>query len=145
MRIRRLAILGVVGLMLGIAGPAAGHHNAGHSGGPPDRGGNAQAERLCERNNGVFIDLDGLAYVCVLPTAATGNEIRQAARLCERQGGVLFVAVGNLVYTCVLPGGTPPADHDRPADDDHHGGPQHQLRRQRRSDADRHDRDRNHR
>ncbi len=76
MRRRRLAILGVAGLMLGLTGPATAHHNAGHIGGPPDQVARAQAERLCERNNGEFIDLDGLAYVCLLPTAARENELR---------------------------------------------------------------------
>lgn len=102
---RLLATLGVAGLMLaGTAGPAAAHHKADHKGGPPARVVKAQAERLCERNNGSFIDLGGLAYVCLLPTGATEKEIRQAERLCERQGGDLFVAVGNVAYACVLPG-----------------------------------------
>ena len=103
---RVLATFGVAGLILaGTAGPAAAHHKAGHSGGPPSHVVKAQAERLCERNNGGFIDLGGLAYVCLLPTGATEREIRQAERLCERQGGDLFVAVGNVAYACVLPGG----------------------------------------
>lgn len=105
---RVLAALGVAGLMLaGTAGPVAAHHKDDHSGGPPAHVVKAQAERLCERNNGAFIDLGGLAYVCLLPTGATESEIRQAERLCERQGGALFVAVGNVAYTCVLPGGGP--------------------------------------
>ena len=66
---------------------------------------NRQAERLCERNNGTFIDLGGLAYVCLLPTGASQREIERAERICERQGGALFVAVGNVAYACVLPGG----------------------------------------
>lgn len=103
---RALAALGVAGLILaGTAGPAVAHHKSGHSGGPPSHVMKGKAERLCERNNGVFIDLGGLAYVCLLPTGATENEIRQAERLCERQGGDLFVAVGNVAYACVLPGG----------------------------------------
>ena len=102
---RVLATLGVAGLILaGTAGPALAHHKAGHSGGPPSHVVKKQAERLCERNNGTFIDLGGLAYVCLLPTGANEREIRQAERLCERQGGALFVAVGNVAYACVLPG-----------------------------------------
>ena len=105
MRKRLLVTLAVSGLLLaGTAGPAAAHHKAGHKGGPPAKVVKAQAERLCERNNGTFIDLGGLAYVCLLPTGATDREIRQAERLCERQGGALFVAVGNVAYACVLPG-----------------------------------------
>jgi len=106
MRRRLLATVAVAGLMLaGAAGPAAAHHKSGHDGGPPASKVKAQAERLCERNNGSFIDLGGLAYVCLLPTGATEKEVRQAERLCERQGGDLFVAVGNVAYACVLPGG----------------------------------------
>lgn len=103
MRRRLLVSVAAAGLMLAFtAGPIAAHHKAGHSGGPPARG---QAERLCERNNGVFIDVGPLVYVCLLPTGATEREIRQAERVCERQGGDLFVAVGNVAYACVLPGG----------------------------------------
>ncbi len=105
MRRRLLATVAVAGLMMALAAvPTAAHHKAGHSGGPPAHVVKAQAERLCERNNGTFIDLGGLAYVCLLPTGATDKEIRQAERLCERQGGALFVAVGNVAYACVLPG-----------------------------------------
>ncbi len=101
---RRLlvSVTAAVVMMAFTAGPIAAHHKAGHSGGPPSR---AQAERLCERNNGTFIDLGPLVYVCLLPTGATEREIRQAERVCERQGGDLFVAVGNVAYACVLPGG----------------------------------------
>ena len=102
---RILATVGVAGLIIaGTAGPAAAQHKSGHSGGPPAHVVKGQAERLCERNNGAFIDLDGVAYVCLLATGASEREIRQAERLCERQGGALFVAVGNLAYACVLPG-----------------------------------------
>jgi len=105
MRRRLLATVAVAGLMLAVtAGPAAAHHKSGHKGGPPAHVVKKQAERLCERNNGAFIDLGGVAYVCLLPTGATEREIRQAERLCERQGGDLFVAVGNVAYACVLPG-----------------------------------------
>ena len=105
MRKRLLVTLAVSGLLLaGTAGPAAAHHKAGHKGGPPAHVVKAKAERLCEKNNGTFIDLDGLAYVCLLATGASEREIRQAERLCERQGGALFVAVGNLASACVLPG-----------------------------------------
>ena len=105
MRRRLLVTLAVAGLMVaGTAGPAAAHHKAGHGGGPPAHVVRGQAERLCERNNGLFVDLGGLAYACVLPTGATEREIRQAERLCERQGGALFVAVGNVAYACLLPG-----------------------------------------
>ena len=107
MRRRLLATLAVAGLMLAGAGPATAHHKGGHDGGPPAHKIKAQAERLCERNNGTFIDLGGLAYVCLLPTGATEKEIDRAERLCERQGGDLFVAVGNVAYACVLPGGGP--------------------------------------
>ncbi len=108
MRRRLLATVAVAGLMLaGTAGPAAAHHKSGHKGGPPAHVVKKQAERLCERNNGTFIDLDGVAFVCLLPTGATEREIRQAERLCERQGGDLFVAVGNVAFACVLPGGGP--------------------------------------
>lgn len=106
MRKRLLATVAAAGLMLVVtAGPAAAHHKSSHKGGPPARVLNAQAERLCERNNGTFIDLRGVAYVCLLPTGATEKEIDRAERLCERQGGDLFVAVGNVAYACVLPGG----------------------------------------
>lgn len=101
-----LATIGVAGLMLaGTAGPAAAHHKAGHDGGPPAHVVRGQAERLCERNNGGFVDLGALAYACVLPTGATEAEVQQADRLCDREGGALFVAVGNVAYACVLPGG----------------------------------------
>ncbi len=70
---------------------------------------NAKAERLCEKENGLFVDLGGLAYACVLPTAASENDIRKAQALCGRQGG-LFASVGNVVYACVLPGTELPVD-----------------------------------
>ena len=70
---------------------------------------NAKAERLCEKENGLFVDLGGLAYACVLPTAASENDIRKAQALCGRQGG-LFASVGNVVYACVLPGTELPLD-----------------------------------
>lgn len=105
MQRRTLATLVVAGLMIaGTAGPAAAHHKSGHKGGPPSHKVRAQAEKLCERNNGLFVDLGGLAYACVLPTAASEKEIRQAERLCEKEGGALFVAVGNVAYACLLPG-----------------------------------------
>ena len=103
MRRRLLVSMAAAGLMMALtAGPSAAHHKADHGGGPPARN---QAEKLCERNNGTFVDLGPLVYVCLLPTGATEQEIRQAERLCERQGGDLFVAVGNVAYACVLPGG----------------------------------------
>ena len=93
---RRLIVtLGVVGILLAGAGPAVAHK--------PDN--NAKAERMCEREGGTFIDLDGIAYGCLLPTAASPREIRAAARECKKHGGALFVGVGNLAYVCVLPGG----------------------------------------
>ncbi|MBA2498028.1 MAG: hypothetical protein H0V33_13220 [Acidimicrobiia bacterium] len=91
-----LTSLGVAGLMF-VAVPALAH--------PPAERLNAQSERNCERNNGAFIDLGGLAFVCLLPTGANEREIRQAERLCQRSGGALFVAVGNVAFACVLPGG----------------------------------------
>ncbi len=101
-----IATFGIAGVILaGAVSPAVAHHKSGHSGGPPAKV--VKAERLCERNNGVFIDLGGLAYVCLLPTGATEKEIRQAEKLCERGGGDLFVAVGNVAYACVFPGGGP--------------------------------------
>ncbi|MFN2506491.1 MAG: hypothetical protein ABR540_20145, partial [Acidimicrobiales bacterium] len=89
-----LIALGVVGLLLATLGAPASAKNV-------------DAQGLCERRNGSFIDLDGLAYVCLLPTAATKGEIRQAGRLCTERNGVLYVAVGNAAYACVLPGGGP--------------------------------------
>ena len=97
-----IASLGVAGLMLaGAASPALAHKPNK----PPKV---SQAQRLCERNNGLFVNVSPLVYACVLPTGATQKEIEQAARLCERRGGALFAAVGNVVYACVLPGGTLP-------------------------------------
>lgn len=98
-----IAGLGVAGLMFAGIGPAVAGNQGGGNGGPPARVLDRQAERQCERNDGTFIDL-GLAQVCLLPTAANEREIRQAERICERQGGALFVAVGNLAFACVLPG-----------------------------------------
>ncbi|MCA1672873.1 MAG: hypothetical protein LC799_11960, partial [Actinobacteria bacterium] len=92
LRRRLLIALGVVGLLLATLGAPASAKNV-------------DAQGLCERRNGSFIDLDGLAYVCLLPTAATKGEIRQAGRLCTERNGVLYVAVGNAAYACVLPGG----------------------------------------
>lgn len=91
---RLIATLSVAGLMLAGVGPAMAQK--------PDR--NAKAERMCEKEGGTFIDLDGVAYACLLPTAASERDIRQAAKQCEKQGGALFVAVGNVAYACVLPG-----------------------------------------
>lgn len=65
----------------------------------------ARAERQCEKQDRAFVDLDGLAYVCLLPTEANERDIRKAERTCERAGGELFVAAGNVAYACVLPGG----------------------------------------
>lgn len=92
-------------LLAAAAGPALAHHKSGHAGGPPAHVVVKQAERQCERNSGTFIDLGGLAYVCLLPTGASERDIRMAERTCERAGGDLFVAVGNVAYACVLPGG----------------------------------------
>ena len=93
---RLIATLGVAGLMLaGAASPALAKKPSG----------TAKAERMCERNNGTFISVDGLVYACVLPTGASEREIKAAARECKKQGGALFVGVGNVAYACVLPGG----------------------------------------
>ena len=92
-------------LLAATAGPALAHHRSGHEGGPPSRVVVAQAERQCEKDDGAFVDLGGLAYVCLLPTAASEMDIRRAERTCERAGGDLFVAVGNVAYACLLPGG----------------------------------------
>jgi hypothetical protein len=92
-------------LLAATAGPALAH-KPDNAGGPPSRVVVGQAERQCERQQGgTFIDLGGLAYVCLLPTGASERDIRQAERTCERAGGELFVAVGNVAYACVLPGG----------------------------------------
>lgn len=91
-----IASLGVAGLMLaGAAGPALADK--------PDKP--SKAERMCEREGGTFISVDGLVYACLFPTAASEKEIRAAAKECKKQGGALFVGVGNLVYVCLLPGG----------------------------------------
>ena len=87
------AALCVAGLMVAGAGPALAHK--------PSQ--NAKAERLCEKEGGLFVDLGGIAYACVLPTQASDKDIRKAQALCDRQGG-LFVSVGNVAYACVLPG-----------------------------------------
>lgn len=91
-------------LLAATAGPALAH-KPDQKGGPPSRVVVAQAERQCEKNDGAFIDLGGLAFVCLLPTEASEKDIRQAERTCERAGGELFVAVGNVAFACVLPGG----------------------------------------
>ena len=93
-----IASLGIAGIMLAAAASPALAHK-------PDKDRFAKAERMCEREGGAFISVDGLVYACVLPTAASEKEIRQAARECKKQGGALFVGVGNLVYVCLLPGG----------------------------------------
>ncbi len=96
---RLIACLGVAGVMLAsAASPALAHK--------PEKNRLAKAERMCEREGGTFISVDGLVYACLLPTEASKKEIRQAARECKKQGGELFVGVGNLVYVCVLPGGS---------------------------------------
>lgn len=104
---KTIGTLAMAGMLLAAtAGPALAHHKSGHDGGPPARVVTAQAERQCERQqDGTFIDLGGLAYVCLLPTGASERDIRKAERTCERAGGELFVAVGNVAYACVLPGG----------------------------------------
>ena len=95
---RLIACLGVAGLMLaGAASPALADK--------PNKNRFAKAERMCEKQGGAFISVDGLVYACVLPTGANPKEIQQAARECKKQGGALFVGVGNLVYVCLLPGG----------------------------------------
>lgn len=93
-----IASLGIAGIMLAAAASPALAHK-------PDKNRLAKAERMCEREGGTFISVDGLVYACVLPTAASEKEIRQAARECKKQGGALFVAAGNVAYVCVLPGG----------------------------------------
>ena len=92
-------------LLTATGGPALAHHRSGHAGGPPTDKVVAKAERQCEKQDGAFVDLGGLAYVCLLPTDANEREIRKAERTCERAGGELFVAAGNVAYACVLPGG----------------------------------------
>ncbi len=96
---RLIACLGVAGVMLAsAASPALAHK--------PDKP--SKAERMCEREGGTFISVDGLVYACLLPTGASEKEIKAAARECKKQGGALFAAVGNALYVCVLPGGTLP-------------------------------------
>ena len=95
---RLIASLGVAGLMLaGAASPALADK--------PHKNKLAKAERMCEKQGGAFISVDGLVYACVLPTGASEKEIKAAAKECKKQGGALFVGVGNLVYVCLLPGG----------------------------------------
>ncbi len=72
---------------------------------PPTRVVVAQAERQCEKEGGIFVDLGSLAFACLLPTGANERDIEKAERTCERAGGELFVAVGNVAFACVLPGG----------------------------------------
>ena len=69
---------------------------------PPD---SPPAEQLCERaQDGTFIDLGGLAYVCLVPEAINAGQLRAAEAVCENvYEGDLFVAVGNLAYACVRP------------------------------------------
>ena len=88
-----VASLALVGVMVAGVGPALAAK--------PSQ--NAKAERACEKDGGLFIDLGGIAYACVLPTQASDKDIRKAQALCGRQGG-LFASVGNVVYACVLPG-----------------------------------------
>ncbi len=104
---KTIGTLAVAGMLLaGTAGPALAHKPDKGKGGPPAHVVVKQAERQCEKQQGgTFIDLGGLAYVCLLPTGASEKDIRKAERTCERAGGELFVAVGNVAYACVLPGG----------------------------------------
>ena len=96
---RILAALCVAGIMIAGAGPALADK--------PSQ--NAKAERACEKEGGLFVDLGGIAYACVLPTQASDKDIRKAQRLCDRQDGV-FVSVGNVVFACLLPGGELPVE-----------------------------------
>jgi len=94
---RLLATLGMAGLLLAAtAGPALAD-------GPTPTN---TPRQICPTTSGAFIDLGGLANVCLLPTAATEADIRQAELLCAQRGGQLFLAVGDIAYACVLPGGT---------------------------------------
>ena len=62
------------------------------------------AETLCAVQGGAFIELGGLAYVCLLPGPGDDGQIRAAAGVCEgAYRGSLFVAVENAAYVCVLP------------------------------------------
>ena len=40
----------------------------------------------------------------MLATAASEKEMLQVERRGEKEGGALFVAVGNVAYACLLPG-----------------------------------------
>ncbi len=102
---KRIGTYAIAGMLLAASASPVLAAKPDNAGGPPTRQVVAQAERLCEKNNGTFIDLGGLAFVCLLPTGADEREIRKAERLCERAGGDLFVAVGNVAFACVLPGG----------------------------------------
>ena len=116
-----VALFGVLAMGTAVAQAAPGNAcppsspNAGGSppcgqpgNGKPDKPGKAsQAQRLCERSGGTFVNLSPLVYACVFPNEGTPQRRKQAERVCERQGGI-FVDVSPLVYACVLPGGTLP-------------------------------------
>ena len=69
---------------------------------PPD---SPPAEQLCGRaHDGTFVGLGELAYVCLVPQGISAGQLRAAAAVCENvYKGELFVASGNVVYTCVRP------------------------------------------
>jgi hypothetical protein len=57
------------------------------------------AQRVCEQaNKGTFVDLDGLAYVCLGPQNARG-----AQRQCERTHRGAFIDADGLAYVCLGP------------------------------------------
>ena len=70
------------------------------------------AEALCEAHGETFIDLGGLAYVCLAGTGESfgAGQVRAASQVCEAvYQGQFFVATENTIYTCVRPPPDPPA------------------------------------
>jgi len=61
-----VATLGMSAILMG--GTAALVPQLAHAS-PPPRDTTAQEKRACERSGGTFIDLDGLAKICLLPSA----------------------------------------------------------------------------
>ena len=90
----RRAVLIVAAAVLIVAG-STGTAFAAHGHGPGPG-------KVCERfNGGTFVDLDGLAYACLLPANNFG-----ARRTCERSGGT-FIDLDGLTYVCLFPDGRP--------------------------------------
>ena len=104
---RAVLLLCSVALIAGVSAPAASAAKGkGNGNGPPPRVVMNQAERECEKRGGIFVQVDGLVFVCLLhgSDSRPGNKPHKLERNCERRGGT-FIDLDGIAEICLFPGG----------------------------------------